>query len=151
MKKLWNEFKEFINRGNVMDLAVAVVMGAAFTAIINSVVGDFITPLLSLLTFGVDLSSLSLVIGQGEHAAEFTYGKLFQAVINFLAIAVVVFLMIKGVNVLARKTIVEIDSSANAPSTKTCPYCESTIPLAAVRCPNCTTVLDASKVPKDVR
>lgn len=143
MKKFFNEFKEFINRGNVMDLAVAVVMGAAFTAIINAVVADFITPLISLVTLGIDFSSFSFAVGEGENAAIFTYGRLIQASINFLITALVVFLMVKILNSIARKK--------PQPDSRACPYCDSTIPRTALRCPNCTTVLDASKVPKDLR
>lgn len=146
MKKLWNEFKEFINRGNAMDLAVAVVIGAAFTAIINSIVGDFITPLISLITFNVDFASLQFSVGDGEDAAIFRYGQLIQAVINFIVTAVVIFFIIKGANSLAKKKILN-----KAAPTMPCPYCSTLIPETAVRCPNCTTLLDASKVPEDAR
>jgi len=146
MKKLWKEFKDFIDRGNVMDLAVAVVMGAAFTAIINATIGDLVTPLLSILTFGIDFSTLSFSIGEGSDAAIFKYGSLIQAVINFLATAIVIFFMVKGVNTLANKRGLD-----KAEDTKKCAYCESDIPISAVRCPQCTTILDASKVPEDVR
>ena len=146
MKKFWNEFKEFINRGNVMDLAVAVVMGAAFTAIINSIVGDFVTPLISIITFGFDFSTLSFTYGEGDKPAVFAYGKLIQAIINFLITAIVIFLLIKGVNALAKKKVID-----KALPTKSCPYCASAIAKKAVRCPNCTTILDETKVPEEVR
>jgi len=146
MKKLWSEFKEFINRGNAMDLAVAVVIGAAFTAIINSVVGDLVTPLISLITFNVDFSSLNLTVGESENPAVFAYGKLIQATINFIITAVVIFFIIKGANSLAKKKILN-----KAAPTMPCPYCATLIPETAVRCPNCTTILDASKVLEDVR
>lgn len=146
MKKLWSEFKEFINRGSVMDLAVAVVMGAAFTAIINALIGDFVTPLISLITFGADFSTLSFTLGEGDNAAVFEYGKLIQAILNFLTTAIVIFLMIKGVNKLARKRFLD-----TATATKVCPFCASKIAETAVRCPSCTTILDANKVPKDLR
>ena len=146
MKKLWTEFKEFINRGNAMDLAVAVVIGAAFTAIINSVVGDLVTPLISLITFNVDFSSLEFAVGDSEYGAVFTYGHLIQALISFIITAIVIFLMIKGVNTLAKKKII----NKEAP-TLLCPYCGTLIPDTAVRCPKCTTILDPDKVPKDVR
>ena len=97
--KLLKEFRDFISRGNVMGLAVAVIMGAAFTAIINSLVGDLITPLLSLITGGVDYSSLEVSLGEGPDAAALTYGMLIQAVINFILIALVVFFMVKAGNV----------------------------------------------------
>ncbi|MDR1087966.1 MAG: large conductance mechanosensitive channel protein MscL [Coriobacteriales bacterium] len=146
MKKLLKDFKDFVNRGNVMDLAVAVVMGAAFTAIINAVVGDLVTPLISFITFGVDFSSLGLTVGEGNDAAVLKYGSLIQSILNFLITALVIFFLIKGINALSRKPVL-----GQAPPTMSCPYCSTQIPDSAVRCPNCTTILDASKVPKDVR
>ncbi len=93
------EFREFIARGNVMDLAVAVVMGAAFTAIVNSLVDDIIMPLIGVLMGGVDFSSLSIQVGD----ATIMYGTFIQAVINFLIIAVVIFLMVKAMNKAAEQ------------------------------------------------
>ena len=146
MKKLWNEFKEFINRGNAMDLAVAVVVGAAFSAIINSVVTDLVTPLISLMTAGIDFSSLEFVVGEGADAASFRYGALIQATITFFITAFVIFLIIKAINKLANKQLLN-----KAAPTIPCPYCKTLIPDDAVRCPHCTTLLDSSKVPEDVR
>jgi len=146
MKKLWNEFKEFMTRGNAMDLAVAVVIGAAFTAIVNSIVADLVTPLISMLTFGVDFSSLQVTVGEGENPAVFSYGALIQAIINFFVIALVIFFLIKGTNKLARTKVLN-----KAAPTMPCPYCGTNIPDTAVRCPNCTTILESSKVPEDVR
>ena len=143
--KLLKEFREFINRGNVMDLAVAVIIGAAFTAIINSIVGDLITPLISLITGGVDYSSMAVVLGEGPNAATLAYGMLIQAVINFILIAVVVFFLIKALNKMTRKK-----APAKVP-TKPCTYCCTDIPEEAVRCPNCTTVLELAKVPENLR
>jgi large conductance mechanosensitive channel len=142
--KIFKEFKDFVSRGNVMDLAVAVVMGAAFTAIINSLVSDLITPLLSIVTGGYDFSQLVLVIGSAEHPAKFSYGSFLAAVINFLAISVVIFVMVKVMNKFSRKKREETP-------TQVCPYCAEEIPAAAVRCPSCTTVLDANKVPEELR
>lgn len=88
------EFREFIARGNVMDLAVAVVMGAAFTAIVNSLVDDIIMPLIGVIMGGIDFSTLSIQVGE----ATIMYGNFIQAVINFLIIAVVIFLMVKAMN-----------------------------------------------------
>ena len=93
------EFREFIARGNVMDLAVAVVMGAAFTAIVNSLVDDIIMPLIGVLMGGVDFSSLSIQVGD----ATVMYGAFIQAIINFLIIAVVIFLMVKAMNKAAEQ------------------------------------------------
>ncbi|MDR2492372.1 MAG: large conductance mechanosensitive channel protein MscL [Coriobacteriales bacterium] len=145
MVRFLKEFREFIDRGNVMDLAVAVIVGGAFTAITSSLVGDLVTPLLSLVTGGMDFSSLGIVIGTGEHAASIRYGMFIQSVINFLIISFVIFLMVKTINKVARRK-----PEVEAP-VKTCPYCTSSIPEQAVRCPACTTVLDASKVPEDLR
>jgi large conductance mechanosensitive channel len=138
MMKFFREFKEFIERGNVMDLAVAFVMGAAFTAIVTALVADFITPLLALFIPSGTLDALAVPIGHSK----ITYGHFIGAVINFLAIALVVFLIVLGLNKLMRK------KPAN---TKECPFCGSTIPDTAVRCPNCTTLLDPSKVPFELR
>jgi len=146
MKKFWNEFKEFMTRGNAMDLAVAVVIGAAFTAIVNSLVGDLVTPLISLITFNTDFSSLSVMVGPSDNPAVFYYGRLIQAIINFFVIALVIFFIIKGTNKVARKQVL----NKTAP-TMPCSYCGTNIPETAVRCPNCTTILDLSKVPEDVR
>lgn len=145
MKKFFGEFKEFINRGNVMDLAVAVIIGGAFTAIINSLVNDLITPILSLLTGGIQFESLSVALGVGENAATLNYGLLIAAVINFLLVALVIFFMIKGINKVMRR------NTDNTPTTKKCPYCKSEIPLSAVRCPQCTTILDLGAIPEDLR
>lgn len=92
------EFKDFIARGNVMDLAVGIIIGAAFTAIVNSMVEDLINPIIGLAIGGVDFSDFVLRFGEGDHAATIRYGAFITAVINFLIIAWVVFLLIKGVN-----------------------------------------------------
>lgn len=138
MKKFLNEFKEFINRGNVMDLAVAVIMGAAFTAIINAIVNDLFTPFISLLTGGINFASLSFTLGTGDNAAVFQYGSLLQAILNFFVVALVVFFMVKGMNALSR--------SKPQPEEKDCPYCVTKIPEAATRCPNCTSLIRTSKL-----
>lgn len=96
---LWQELKAFILRGNVIDLAVAVVIGAAFTAIVNSVVNDLINPLIGLILGGVDFGGLSFAVGD----AVFTYGNLIMAIINFLTVALVLFFVVKAVNRLSRK------------------------------------------------
>ena len=92
------EFREFISRGNVMDMAVGIIIGAAFTAIVTSLVEDIVNPIISLFTGGIDFSGLGLSLGAGENAAVFAYGNFIMAVINFLIIAWVVFLLVKGVN-----------------------------------------------------
>jgi large conductance mechanosensitive channel len=92
------DFRDFIARGNVMDLAVGIIIGAAFTAIVNSLVSDLINPLIGLFVGGIDFSSMQFAFGEGEHAATFRYGAFLTAVINFMIIAWVVFLLIKAIN-----------------------------------------------------
>lgn len=129
------EFRDFINRGNVVDLAVAVIIGGAFGAIINSIVKDLLMPLIGIILGGIDFASLSVKVG----SAVLTYGNFIQALINFLAIAFVLFLIVRSLNKAKAKP-------APAPAvvtTKECPYCLSTVPLKATRCPNCTSELKA--------
>lgn len=135
MKAFMKEFKEFISRGNVMDMAVGVIIGGAFTAIVNSLVNDIFMPLLSLITGGIDFSSLVIVLGSGENAATLNYGAFIAAVINFLLIALVIFLLIKTLNKLSRKK----PEAPAAPTTKTCPFCKETISIEATKCPHCTS------------
>ena len=103
MKKFLEEFKAFAVRGNVLDMAVGVVIGSAFTSIVNSLVADIITPLLSLLTRGINLAGLSITLGQGEDAAKLAYGNFLQSILSFIIIAFAVFCMIKFLNSLHRK------------------------------------------------
>ena len=93
-----NEFKDFIAKGNVMDMAVGIIIGAAFTAIVTSLVNDLITPIISLFTGGIDFSGLGVRLSEGDEAAVFAYGNFIMALINFLIIAWVVFLLVKMVN-----------------------------------------------------
>ena len=144
--KLFKEFRAFIENGRVLDLAVAVVMGGAFNAIVASLVNDLIMPLLSIITQGTDFSSLSIVLGTGPNAAELKYGNFIGAIVHFLLIAMVIFLIIKSFNRFTEKKF----GQPPAP-TKKCPYCMSSIPEEAVRCPSCTSLLEASAVPEAVR
>jgi large conductance mechanosensitive channel len=117
------EFREFISRGNVMDMAVGIIIGAAFTAIVNSLVADLINPFISLFTGGIDFSGLGVALGEGENAAVFAYGNFITAVIEFLIIAWAVFLLVKGVNRIKEATerlaLTEADPEAPAgPSEK---------------------------------
>ena len=97
------EFKEFIAKGNVMDMAVGIIIGAAFTAIVGSLVDDLINPVISLFLGGIDFSGLGVALGDGPDGAVFAYGKFIMAVINFLIVAFVVFMLVKAVNSVTRK------------------------------------------------
>jgi len=132
MKAFFKEFKEFISRGNVMDMAVGVIIGGAFTAIVTSLVNDVIMPLLSLLTGGLDFSSMCIVLGQGEEPATLNYGSFIAAVINFLLIALVIFIIIRAINKVAPKKEPEA-------TTKDCPYCFEKISIKATKCPHCAS------------
>ena len=136
MKKFFKEFKEFISKGNVMDLAVGVIIGGAFTAIVNSLVNDIVTPLLSLITGGFDFSSLAVSLGEGEEAAVLSYGAFISAIINFLLTALVIFIIIKSINKFRKKT------EEPAPTTKMCPFCKEKVAIDATRCPHCTSELE---------
>ncbi len=137
MKALMKEFKEFISRGNVIDMAVGVIIGGAFTTIVNSLVNDIIMPLLSLLTKGFDITSLCLVLGEGEGAATLNYGAFLSNIINFLLIAIVIFFVIKSINIFRKKK----EEPAPAATTKECPFCKEKIAIEATRCPHCTSQL----------
>ncbi len=127
------EFKAFIMRGNVMDLAAAVIIGGAFGKIVASLVSDILMPLIGLIIGGIDFSGLAFTLG----SAKVTYGNFINNVIDFLIIALVIFLMIKGIDSLKKKPA----PVAAEPTTKECPYCFSTISIKATRCPNCTSEL----------
>ena len=124
------EFREFALRGNVMDLAVAVIIGGAFGKIITSLVDDILMPLIGLALGGVNFSELAFIF----RGAEVRWGALAQSIVDFLIIAFVIFLLVRAMNRLKRQ-------EPTTPTTKECPYCASTIPLKAVRCPNCTSQL----------
>jgi large conductance mechanosensitive channel len=127
------EFKEFIMRGNVMDLAVGVIIGGAFGKIIASLVNDILMPLIGLLIGGINFSALAFTVGN----AQVTYGNFINNVIDFLIIALVIFLMVKGVNSLTKKPA----PAPADPTTKECPHCFTVIPIKATRCPHCTSEL----------
>jgi large conductance mechanosensitive channel len=140
------EFKEFAMRGNVMDLAVGVIIGAAFGKIVSSLVEDVLMPPLGQLLGKVDFSGLyfsldgksydSLTVAKAAHAATLNYGVFLNTVVNFLIVAFCVFLMVKWINRFAAKP-----TPAAAPTTKDCPQCAMAIPLAAKRCGHCTSQL----------
>lgn len=145
-----SEFKAFITKGNVIDLAVGVIIGGAFQAIVKSLVDDIVMPVISLLTKGVDFATKFIALDGGEYAtleaaqeagaAVLTYGNFISAVINFLIMALVIFLFIKFINKL--NTLKKKEEVAEeAPTTKVCEFCKSEIAIDATRCPHCTSEL----------
>ena len=128
------EFKEFVMRGNVLDLAIAVIIGGAFGKIISSLVNDILMPLIGLLLDGINFTGLAFTVGE----AVVTWGNFVQAVIDFLIVAFVIFLIIKSANATKKR---EEPVLAPEPTTKDCPYCFTTIAIQATRCPNCTSEL----------
>ena len=137
MKAFMDEFKKFIARGNVMDMAVGIIIGGAFTAIVTSLVNDILMPVLSLITGGFDFSALCIVLGEGENAATLNYGAFIAAIINFLLISLVIFMLIKSINKLSVKK----DKEEAPATTKECPFCKEQVAIEAVRCPHCTSEL----------
>ena len=134
MKAFMKEFKEFISRGNVMDMAVGIIIGGAFTAIVTSLVEDIITPIIGMIG-GFDFSGLVITVNNSPIAV----GNFINAIINFLLIAIVLFSIIKAVNKAA--SIAKKPEEEAAPTTKVCPFCKSEIPIEATRCPHCTSQL----------
>lgn len=143
MKKFFNEFKKFIMRGNVLDMAVGVIVGGAFTAIVTSLNKDVLTPLLSVILGGTDFTALQVVLGSGEEAPILAYGNFITAVINFLITALTVFCLVKIINTVSEKMAKKKEEAPAAPTTKKCPYCKTDIAIEATRCPHCTSQLDA--------
>ena len=145
---MFKEFKEFASKGNVMDLAVGVIIGAAFGKIVASLVDDVIMPVVGLLIGKVDFGNLYINLSGGTYAslaeakkagaATLNYGLFINTVFGFLIIALVIFMMVKWVNKLRRPAPAP---AAAAPTTKDCPFCFSIVPIKAVRCPACTSEL----------
>jgi large conductance mechanosensitive channel len=143
---MWKEFKAFVMRGNVLDLAVAVVLGAAFGTIVTSLVNDILMPPLGLLLGRVNFADLFLALDDGSYptlaaakaagAPTINYGVFINTIVNFVIIAFAIFLVVKQVDRFLPQPAPE-----PAPATKECPYCASTIPLKASRCPQCTSEL----------
>ncbi len=141
------EFKEFVMKGNVIDLAVAVIIGAAFGRIITSLVNDIIMPPLGLLLGKVNFTDLfislngtkyaTLADAQAAGAATINYGVFINTIIDFILVALVIFLIIRSINRMKRAPA----PAPVAPTTKECPYCFTQIPIPATRCPNCTSEL----------
>lgn len=139
-KGFFSEFKEFLSRGNVMDLAIGLIIGSAFTAIVTSLNNDIISPILGLFG-GVDFSNLMVKLGGNAHSPVIKYGNFITAVINFLITGLVLFVIIKIVSHAANKLPLIDDDEVAEPTTKTCPYCKSEIDVTATRCPHCTSQL----------
>lgn len=136
--KFLKEFKEFISRGNVMDMAVGIIIGGAFTGIVNSLVNDIINPLIGMIG-GTDLTGYVLVL---KDEATLNYGSFLTAIINFLIMAVVVFILIKSINTMSKAlTRKKKEEEPAAPTTKVCPFCKSEVNIEATRCPHCTSEL----------
>jgi large conductance mechanosensitive channel len=146
---MFREFKEFAMRGNVLDMAVGIIIGAAFGKIVTSFVGDILMPPLGLLLGKVDFSNLfislsgqsypSLAAAKAAGAPTINYGLFLNTILDFLIIAFAIFLLIRQVNRLTRKA-----EAPAPPATKDCPYCVSAVPLKATRCPHCTSELKAA-------
>ncbi len=149
MSRILKEFKEFAIKGNVLDMAVGIIIGTAFNKIVSSLVNDVIMPPVGLLLGKVNFTELyinltrqsyaSLAEAQEAGAATINYGMFINTVIQFVIIAFVVFLLVRGINRLRRP-----EQEPEAPQTKACPYCLSTIPLQATRCPHCTSQLETN-------
>lgn len=133
MKGFFKEFKEFALRGNVMDLAVGVIIGAAFQAIVSSLVEDIISPLIGLVA-NTDLSYLSATVGD----VEIRYGAFVTAIINFVIMVFVIFMLVKGINKISQIGKKPVDA---VQATKKCKFCDSEISIKAVKCPHCTSEL----------
>lgn len=156
MKAFFEEFKKFIMRGNVIDLAVGVIIGGAFQSIVNSLVNDIVSPVLSLMTKGINFADKFIILTTDEVSfstaeaakqagyATLNYGAFITAVINFLIMAFVIFLMVKAINKVSeigKKKQEELSLS----KTKSCPYCKSEISIEATRCPHCTSEIESQE------
>ncbi len=141
------EFKDFALRGAVIDMAVGIIVGAAFTGVVNSLVANILMPPIGLLLGRVDFSNLFINLSRQQYpsldaakkagAATIAYGVFINTVINFVIVAFAVFLLVRQINRLYKQT-------PPAPTTKDCPFCATAIPIAAVRCPHCTSELKAA-------
>ncbi len=149
MKAFFDEFKKFIMRGNVMDMAVGVIIGGAFQAIINSLVNDIIMPVIRVVTGGIDFSNMfiqmsgekvaTLAAAQEAGYAVIAYGSFITSILNFVIMAFAIFTMVKAMNKLAEKT--KKPAEEEAPTTKICPFCKNEVPIEATRCGFCTSEL----------
>lgn len=154
MKKFLSEFKAFALKGNMIDLAVGMIIGSAFTSIVNSLVNDIFMPILSLVTGKVDFTNMFIALDGNKYAtledvkkmtnvATINYGSFITQTINFLLMALVVFIVVKQLNRL--HDMGKKPEAAAAPTQKECPFCKTMIPLGAVRCPHCTSPLETAQ------
>ena len=143
MKKILDEFKKFALKGNVLDMAIGIIIGANFSKIVDSLVKDVIMPPLGMLLGHMDFSNLKIVLGSGENAASINYGLFLNTIISFIIVAFAVFILVKGVNTVRDKMEKKEakEQAAKAPETKKCPFCCSDVPVKAVKCPYCTSAL----------
>lgn len=152
MSKLLKEFKEFAIQGNMIDMAVGIIIGAAFKDLVTSLVNNLVTPVISMFTGKIDFSSMflslngshydTLTAAQEANAAVLTYGQFITDVINFLIMAFIVFMIVREINALkkiGKKPAVEAPAE---PTEKECPYCRTKISIHATRCPHCTSQLE---------
>lgn len=161
LKSLFSEFKKFALRGNAVDLAVGVIIGASFGKIVDSLVKDILLPPLGLLLGKVDFSNLFVVLKTGKHQTDYNtlaqaaedgaitlnLGLFFNALISFIIVAFAVFLLIKAINTL-RDKLERGENNLEKAASKICPYCCSVIPEKAIKCPHCTSSLSNKKSPK---
>ena len=148
---MFKEFRDFAMKGNVVDMAIGIIIGVAFGAIVQSLVADIIMPPLGLVLGQVDFSNLFVILKEGSApgphfsiaaaqqagAVTLNYGMFVNAIIRFIIVAFAMFMIVKSMNTLKKKQ----EAAPAAPSTKACPYCISTVPLKATRCPHCTSEL----------
>lgn len=149
MKKLMQEFKTFAIKGNMIDLAVGMIIGTAFNKIVSSLVNDMIMPLLGIFTGKIDFAKLyialdgktyeSLAAAEEAGAACFKYGAFLAGLLDFLIMAFIVFLFVRWINKLRNAN--KAPEAPKAPTTKVCPFCKSSISIDATRCPHCTSEL----------
>lgn len=151
MKGFFGEFKKFIMRGNVIDLAVGVIIGGAFQAIVNSLVNDVISPLIGMIG-GTDFNAYSVILKEAvtdpktgeiiKEALTLNYGAFVTAIINFLIMAFVIFLLVKTINKVSEIGKKKEEEAPAEPTTKVCPFCKSEVAIDAVKCPHCTSDIE---------
>lgn len=161
MKKLFGAFRDFITRGNVIDLAIGIIIGSAFSAVVNSIVNNLLMPPLGLLIGNVDFQNLFIVLKQGQSAlpanatlqmaqdvgaVTFNYGQFLTDLISFLLLALGVFLIVRAINTLHDKVAKKKAVEEQEPTEKDCPFCYKQIAIEATRCPYCTSNLEKATI-----